>query len=246
MQLFDTPEIFKQFPELLAVQSRRTGGVSKAPFTSLNLGLSTDDPDVAANRKLFFDAAGIDESRIASAHQVHGNKVYVAEMPGRQEGYDAVITNKPGIIAGVTIADCTPVLIYDKVNHAVAAVHAGWRGTAGKIVTEALSAMQKNFGTSGENCYACIGTCISFAAFEVGEEVAKEFDAAFVRFDNEKQKYFVDLKAANLKQLMEFGIPSSQIEISEKCTMLNNGEYFSYRKEKGQTGRMLALIGLRN
>lgn len=248
MQLFDQPTIFKDFPELIAVQSKRNGGVSSKPYDSLNLGLSTADSEtsVAENRKLFFTAAGIDEKQIASAHQVHGNDILLATKPERENGYDAIITNTGGIIAGVTIADCTPVLIYDRKNKAVGAIHAGWRGTAGSIVARTLSAMQKHFGTNGADCYAYIGTCISFGAFEVGPEVAEQFEEQFVRYDTDKQKHFVDLKGANLSQLLAFGMPENQIEISKKCTVLNNDKYFSYRHEKGSTGRMLALIGIRH
>ncbi|MCD6066055.1 MAG: pgeF [Bacteroidetes bacterium] len=247
MQLFDKPEIFQPFTDVIAVQSKRRGGVSIAPFDSLNLGLSTEDVTEAIkeNRHLFFTAAGIPEGQIASSHQVHGNEVWVANEPGRANGYDAVITNKPGIFAGVTVADCTPVLIYDAKNKAVAAIHAGWRGTAGNIVSNTLKKMQEQFGTEGRDCYAYIGTCISYQAFEVGAEVAEQFDKEFTHFDKEKRKYFVDLKRANLQQLLSFDIPENRVGISVKCTVLNNDEYFSFRKEKGQTGRMIALIGLR-
>jgi hypothetical protein len=247
MKLFDTPDIFRQFPELIAVQSRRTGGVSKNPFDSLNLGLSTEDAPEAVkeNRKLFFEATGIPQDQIASSHQVHGNEVLVAAEPGRADGFDAVITNKPGLFAGVTVADCTPVLIYDPVHHAVAAIHAGWRGTAAKIVSNALHSMREKYGTQGKDCYAYIGTCISYEAFEVGPEVAAQFDKQFVHFDPAKQKHFADLKRANLHQLERAGVPESHVGISVKCTVLNNDEYFSFRKEKGKTGRMLALIGIK-
>lgn len=244
--LFERPQIFLRFPALIAVQSKRTGGFSKAPYNSLNLGLSTTDvaEDLQQNRRLFFESIGIKEDQIASSHQVHDNKVYCATNPGRENGFDAVITNKPGLIAGVTIADCTPVLIYDSKNKAVAAIHAGWRGTQKNIVSEALKAMRENFGTQGKDCYAYIGTCISFDAFEVGREVAEQFDQKFVRRTSDNDKFQVDLKSVNNAQLVNFGLPQNNIEISKKCTVLNNDEFFSYRLEKGLTGRMIALIGM--
>lgn len=243
--MIDSPNIFSAFPNLIAAQSKRTGGVSKGDFNSLNLGLNTEDAEehVEQNRKLFFSALGIDESNLASSYQVHGNEILIANESQRATGYDAIITNKVNLFVAVTIADCTPVLIYDKHTHAVAAIHAGWRGTAAKIVERTLNEMQKIFGTKAEDCFAYIGTCISKNAFEVGSEVAKEFDAEFVQFNETKQKHFVDLKAANLQQLQQFGVPISQIEIAETCTVLNNDSYFSYRKENGKTGRMLAVIG---
>jgi hypothetical protein len=243
--MIDSPKIFSAFPNLIAAQSKRIGGVSNGDFNSLNLGLNTEDKDehVEQNRKLFFSTLGINESYLASSYQLHGNEVLIAHEAQRASGYDAIITNKTNLFVAVTIADCTPVLIYDKATHAVAAIHAGWRGTASKIVERTLSEMQKNFGTNAADCFAYIGTCISKSAFEVGNEVAEQFDKAFVQFNETKQKHYVDLKAANLQQLQGFGIPTTQIEIAETCTVLNNDSYFSYRKENGKTGRMLAVIG---
>jgi len=243
--MIDSPNIFSAFPNLIAGQSKRTGGVSKGDFNSLNLGLNTEDAEeyVEQNRKLFFSSLGIDESNLASSYQVHGNEILIAHEAQRATGYDAVITNKANLFVAVTIADCTPVLIYDKHTHAVAAIHAGWRGTASKIVERTLNEMQKNFGTNAVNCFAYIGTCISKNAFEVGNEVAEQFNNAFVQFNETKQKHYVDLKAANLQQLQGFGVPLTQIEIAETCTVINNDSYFSYRKENGKTGRMLAVIG---
>ncbi|MDP2386734.1 MAG: peptidoglycan editing factor PgeF [Bacteroidota bacterium] len=244
--MIDVPEIFKQFANVKAGQSKRTGGFSSKPFYSLNLGLSTNDEAeiIAKNRKLFFEALGADVNYVAHSHQVHDNKILLADYPQHADGYDAIITNKPGLFVCVTVADCTPILIYDHKQKAVAAVHSGWKGTVAKIVTHTLNEMQKQYGTIGADCYAYVGTCISYESFEVGEEVASQFDKKFVRFDEYKQKYFVDLKSDNEQQLKAFGIPPSQIEIAKTCTVINNEEYFSYRKEKGVTGRMLAAIGL--
>lgn len=223
------------------------GGLSHAPYNELNLGFSSGDDlsIIKQNRKLFFDALGISEDNIAWSKLVHGNKVLVADKPVKAEGCDAVITNKPNVFATVSIADCTPVLICDPKQKAVAAIHAGWRGTAAKIVTETLRAMQTNYGTKGEDCLAFIGACIGEKSFEVGEEVAVQFDDDVKRFDPAKKKYFVDLKKENKKQLMQFGLKEENIEISEFCTIADNDKFFSYRKEKGITGRMLAVIGIK-
>lgn len=244
--MIDVPFIFKQFNNIKAAQSKRTGGFSKQPFDSLNLGLSTNDNAelIYKNRKLFFETLGTNEDHVAHSHQVHGNKVLVADYAQHADGYDAIITNKVNLFVSVTVADCTPILIYDHKQKAVAAIHSGWKGTVAKILTHTLNEMQKHFGTHGADCYAYIGTCISYESFEVGEEVASLFDGKFVHFDKSKQKYFVDLKSDNEQQLKEFGIPSSQIEMAKTCTVINNDEYFSYRNEKGVTGRMLAAIGI--
>lgn len=221
------------------------GGLSVSPYNELNLGFSSGDDleIIRQNRKLFFDALGISEANIAWSKLVHGNKVLAADRPVKGEDCDAVITNQPNVFACVSVADCTPVLIYDPKQKAVAAIHAGWRGTAAGIVTETLKAMQSNYGTKGEDCLAFIGACIGERNFEVGEEVANQFAPDVKRFDTSKQKYFVDLKKENKKQLVEFGVKENNIEVSNYCTIADNDKFFSYRKEKGVTGRMLAVIG---
>jgi len=221
--------------------------LSVSPYDSLNLGFSSGDDleIIKRNRKIFFDSLGISEEKLAWSKLVHGNKVLVADGPVKGEGCDAVITNVPGVFAAVSIADCTPVLIYDPMQKAVAAIHAGWRSTAAKIIIETLKAMKENYGTNGEDCLAYIGTCISEKSFEVGEEVAVQFDEDVKYYNEEKQKYFVDLKKENKKQLMKMGVKENNIEISSYCTVIDNDKFFSYRKEKGKTGRMLALIGMK-
>ena len=130
------PSIFSNYPQVAAAESTRHGGVSKAPFQSLNLGLHTkDDPTaVTENRKRFFAACGFTPQQVAASHQVHGSKVLQVEVPVSEEGYDALITNKKQILLTVTIADCTPILLFDPIHQAIAAVHAGWKGTAARIV----------------------------------------------------------------------------------------------------------------
>jgi hypothetical protein len=243
---YRTLSIFSRFPNLIAAESTRHGGVSPAPFASLNLGINTpDEPaNVDENRRRFFSAIGAENYQLASSHQVHGTDNLYTTQPGRFDGYDALMTNQPGLLVGVTTADCVPILIYDHKHRAVAAVHAGWRGTVGGIVEKTLQAMQQQFGTSAEECYAYVGTCIDECSFEVGPEVAEQFTAAFKRNDERTGKSYIDLKAANRQQLVQFGLPESQIQISSFSTVLNNDDYFSYRTEKGQTGRMLAVIGV--
>lgn len=250
MTSYHIPAVFSDFSDLIAAESTRHGGVSPAPFLSLNLGINTnDEPDnVNENRRRFFLSLGIDDvdRRFASSHQVHGMEVLYATEAGRFDGYDALITDKPGLFVGVTVADCTPILIYDKANRAVAAIHAGWRGTSGEIVAKTLTTMEQQFGTSAANCYAYVGTCIDECSFEVGPEVAERFAPEFVQKDAQTLKDCVNLKAANRQQLIRFGVPSTQIEVSSFSTVLNNDIFFSYRAENGQTGRMLAIIGIKS
>ncbi|MBL7805707.1 MAG: peptidoglycan editing factor PgeF [Saprospiraceae bacterium] len=242
---FRRAAIFDSFPGLIAGESTRHGGVSRAPYYSLNLGKSTDDhPErVAENRRLFAAAAGFDLAAQAWSYQVHGDRIRLVTEPGGAEGYDAMISATPGIVLSVTVADCVPVLIYDPENRAFAAVHAGWRGTAFELVSKTLAAMSEAFGTRGADCFAFIGTCIDECSFEVGEDVAQHFSSPFKRFDALTGKFFVDLKKANAAQLMEAGLPEGQIGISPYCTVRNNADYFSHRADKGTTGRMLSVIG---
>lgn len=233
---------------VVAAQSTRLGGISETPFHAMNLGLSVNDKKehVIKNRTLFFDALGINSQQLVLSKQIHGNNVYVATAPAIVEGYDAIVTNKKNVFAAVSIADCTPVLIHDEKNNAVAAIHAGWKGTVAKIVTNTLQTMQENFGTKGADCKGYIGACIGYENFEVGVEVASSFSNPFKRFDAEKQKWLVDLKNSNKQQLLNFGLLPKNIEVADYCTVKNNDLFFSHRKENGKTGRMMAVIGIKN
>lgn len=238
------PTIFSE--RITAAQSMRTGGLSKSPFHSLNLGLSTEDDreTVLKNRRIFFDQLNIDVKKIILSRQVHGTEILIGEKPEQTNGYDAIITAKKNPIV-VSIADCTPVLIHDTKNDVVAAIHAGWRGTADEIVKKTLAKMETEFGTEGKNCKAFIGSCISVNHFEVGNEVAERFHTDHKVFHSSKKKFHVDLKKANFDQLTGFGLLKDNIEISPYCTVENNDKFFSWRKEKGVTGRMFACIQLK-
>jgi len=238
------PKIFNP-STVTAAQSTRMGGVSAAPYDSLNLGKSTnDDPiQVEENRRLFFGSLNVSHRNISLSKQVHGNQILVVNEPVITEGYDAMITNKKHTFLAVSIADCVPILIHDVKNNAVAAIHAGWRGTVGNIVFKTIEKMNEHFSTLGENCHAYIGACIGYNKFEVGEEVANEFSGEFKR-SGTNGKYFVDLKTANAAQLKLAGVQDKNIEISSFCTVENNDMFFSHRKEKGITGRMMATIGI--
>ncbi|MBK7406614.1 MAG: peptidoglycan editing factor PgeF [Saprospirales bacterium] len=240
------PLIFREFAALLAIESTRHGGVSSVPYASLNLGLFTEDTpeNIQENRRRLFHSLGISEAQVAHTHQVHGDNILLVEQAGQYEGYDALITSQPGLFLSVTVADCTPILVYDPVQQAVAAIHAGWRGAAGRIVAKSLEAMEAACQTRAEDCRAFIGTCIDECSYEVGAEVVAHFAPAFSRKGEHPGKFLLDLKAANAAQLREAGVPESQIEISPYSTVLHNADYFSYRKEGGETGRMLAIIGL--
>jgi YfiH family protein len=244
--LYRQPALFAAFPQLIAAESTRHGGLSPAPYHSLNLGINTDDApaQVEENRHRFFQAIGAGALPLASSYQVHGKAVLIAEQAGRYEGYDALVTDQRGLLIGVTVADCAPILVYDAQNRAVAAIHAGWKGTAAHIVRETLLVMAQRFGTRGADCWAFIGTCIDGANYEVDETVAGHFDGACKWPGRQPGKWQLDLKAANKMQLLAFGIPEAQMEISPFSTFIHGEDYFSHRREDGRTGRMLAVIGM--
>ncbi|MCS7037371.1 MAG: peptidoglycan editing factor PgeF [Saprospiraceae bacterium] len=244
--MFRTPTLFQR-SELVAAESTRHGGVSPAPYDSLNLGKRTDDaPEyVEENRRRFGAAVGFRPEQLAWSYQVHGAEVQWVEAAGGSSGYDALVTRKPGVVLGVSVADCAPVLVYDMRKRAIAAIHAGWRGAVAGIVPKTLQAMAEWMGTRGGDCLAYVGTCIDECSFEVGPEVAAQFDSAFVRFNAAKGRHFVDLRGAIVQQLRACGLPAEQIEVSPYSTVLHSDDYFSHRLSGGRTGRMMAVIGLR-
>lgn len=246
--LYRRPRLFAAFPQLIAAESTRHGGVSPAPYASLNLGKSTDDDpaNVAENRRRFGAALGFRPAQLAWSKQVHGAEIRAATGPGGSAGFDAFITRTPGVILAVSVADCAPVLVFDPRTGAVAAIHAGWRGAAAGIVGKTLAAMAERFGTRGADCLAYVGTCIDECSFEVGPEVAEAFAEPFKRFDAGRGKFFVDLKKVCASQLSAFGLPPGHIEVSPFSTVLHPADYFSHRRENGVTGRMLAVIGIRD
>jgi YfiH family protein len=212
--------------------------VSSQAYQSLNLGIHTDDDPSAieANLKLFCSDLGISPDALARSYQVHGSEIWNTSEAGYQTGFDAVLTSEQGIFAGVGIADCCPILLADPVRQTAAAIHAGWKGTVAQIVHKTASMMISQ-GSNPTDILAYIGPCISFENFEVGDEVAEQFE------QKEKRggRWHVDLKATNAAQLRDVGI--NQIEVSAYCTMANNDVFFSHRSEKGTTGRMLAVVG---
>ncbi len=242
-----SPPIFSPFSNISAAQSTRHGGVSLPPYASLNLGKSTNDrpEDVLENRKRFFGSLGFGVEQIAISGQTHSARTRIVTKPDFEVGYDAMVTNVKGICIAVTVADCTPILVYDAQNQVVAAIHAGWRGTVAGIVHETLAVMKSQYNTQATSCFAYVGTCIGEDSFEVGAEVAERFDEVFVLPAEAEGKFLVNLKAANSAQLLAFGIPSSQVEVSPHCTLRQHHDYFSYRADAGLTGRMMAAIGLK-
>ncbi len=243
------PAIFGEDTGILALQTTRIGGCSPSPWQSMNLGRNTaDDPcRVRSNLERLAGFLGLSPEQLIFTDQVHGTRVVRVDRPGNVTDCDALITATPGIFPAILTADCYPVLLHDPEHQASAAIHAGWQGTAGRIVQRAIAAMQDEFGTRPEACLAWIGTGISQEAYEVGAATAAQFSARHLRpapqADGDKQ--LLDLAAANQDQLADAGIPGENIERSAYCSARHWELFFSYRRDNGQTGRMASLIGVR-
>lgn len=246
ISLYRSSKWMKEVTSLVMVESTRHGGISPSPYNSLNVGWSTADTEenTFRNRCQLLSSFGAIHTQLVSSHQVHGSEILVATQAGRYDGFDAIITRQNGLLLSVSVADCTPVLVVDPQTPAVAAIHAGWKGTVAGITSKTIRAMQEHFDTDPEDCLAFIGTCIDECSFEVDADVAHHFDSPFKRWDEQRQKFFIDLKNANRQQLIDAGLPDTHIEVSPYSTMLHNSDYFSHRAEKGLTGRFMGLVGM--
>ncbi len=228
----------------------RSSNTKDEEFT-LSFSSSPDRTFVQRNRNPLAVAMGIESSGLYLPSQVHKTRsVQIKKNTPREEllETDALITNESGLCIAVMSADCVPILLYDKKNNAVGAVHSGWRGTVARILEKTLQQMHQIFGTKGEDMYAGIGPSVSQDSYEVGEEVVSEVQRSFgnkselmIPVGTNKAK--LDLWKANKLQLMEFGVPATQIEISDLCTVKNNNHFFSARK--GDAGRFAAGILVR-
>lgn len=246
---------------------------------SLNLGWTKeDDPKaVAENRKNFVAAVEQVEPadaamRLVTVRQVHSGMVrIIRSSDGARDGAletaegkavfegDGLVTDVPRVLIAVGTADCVPVLVVDAANRAVGAFHAGWRGTAAKIAEQGIDLMHKEYGSRPEDLLAAIGPSIGPCCYIVGDEVCKAFDSQFSYSDqlfrstedspSGENQFFVDLWAANQRQLLAAGLAPESITVVDECTACTrdaagNRRYFSHRAEQGVTGRMLNAIGV--
>jgi len=243
------PSIFHNIPGLVALQTTRVGGVSVAPQDLMNLAWHTGDDSehVRENyRRLCAFLEISPEKSIVTTGQVHGTEIALVTAPGNLDGYDALITHVRGLFVGIMTADCYPILIHDPRTGASGAAHAGWQGAAGRIAEKSVNAMRDAFGTRPEDCLAWVGTGISGEHYEIGAEVAARFDKRYLKpSPSGEGRQLLDLSAANRDQLIEAGIPSSQVQCSEFCSYRDADRFYSYRRDNGKTGRMLALVGVR-
>jgi YfiH family protein len=175
---------------------------------------------------------------LATLHQVHSAVcVDACGRAGRVGEGDALLSDTPGLLVGVRTADCVPILLADETHRAVAAVHAGWRGTVQRIAAHAVEALRARFGTAPAELHAAIGPGIGPCCFEVGPEVAAEFGMA--------GRVKIDLAAINRTQLIEAGVPPERIYSARLCTMCLPEEFHSFRRDRERAGRMISRIGVR-
>ncbi|MDB5174436.1 MAG: hypothetical protein JWN51_3209 [Phycisphaerales bacterium] len=234
--------------------STRLGGISPAPFDSMNLGnpngcdVQDDYERIWENYRRLQRAAGCSLEQPCRVHQVHGSniaRVRRGEVFDNSAKADAIVSDDPSRVASVRVADCVPVLIAGGDGRIVAAVHAGWRGVVAGIIPAALHDIAEIHGKSA-NCIAAIGPCIGGDAFEVGPEVLDEFtrvfgpEAPFRRRSDGKG--LVDLREAARRQLVGAGVLRERIDMTDRCTYRHAGEFFSHRRDNGVTGRMAAVI----
>ncbi len=238
------PSIFADLPGVIAGFSTRAGGVSKSPFDTLNLGFSTGDDEAAVqeNRRRFLAALGFAPEHLATVGQVHGVDVATRTEPGHVERTDGHVTDRRGLALGILVADCGAVLLADAEAGVVAACHAGWRGTVGGIPIMTVEAMRK-LGAEPERMRAWVSPCIGPDDFEVGAEVAQQFDDAQVLHRDGWAKSHIDLSGAIVTQLLKMGLDEAHIEV-EACSTFDTERFFSYRADGGTTGRMMGVIGL--
>lgn len=174
---------------------------------------------------------------LATLKQVHSSSCIAAEGRAGALGQgDALLENTPGAVVAVKTADCIPILLVDERRRAVAAVHAGWRGTAAGIAQRAVEAMASRFGSTAGDLHAAIGPGIGKCCYEVGPEVAAHF--------GERGRAHIDLADANRRQLMEAGVAPARIYASNLCTMCLPAEFHSYRRDKEAAGRQYSFAGV--
>ncbi len=234
----------------------RQGGVSPAPWHSLNVGgtVGDDIARVRANRVRAFNAVGRDPASLHDVWQVHGADVVVADAPRPLESpytkADILLTQNPQVTLFMRFADCVPLLFYDPVQGAVGIAHSGWQGTVKGVARETVRAMAQYFGSQPQHLVAAIGPSIGPDHYEVGADVVKAARQAFgeksqdvLRLNRQTGRYHFDLWTANRIWLEEAGV--AQIHLAGLCTACHTDDWYSHRAEHGQTGRFGALIALK-
>lgn len=202
----------------------------------------------SGDRVRYVASIGAPEWPLLKLKQVHSG--IVREMTDTSAAGDAVdgdasITSLEGVLLGVQTADCVPILLADSEARAVAAVHAGWRGTAARIASNTVERLREKHGVNPKSVVAAIGPHIGVCCYEVGEEVAEAIgESGVIEHRPEWPKPHLNLAEANRRQLVAAGVPEPQIDISSLCTRCREDLFFSYRRDGSRTGHMLSVIGI--
>jgi YfiH family protein len=235
----------------------RHEGVSRIPYNSLNLGINTLDQthSIEGNRSLLASAFGINHEMLVTVRQIHGNDILVIDEPNEDYSHflevecDAIITNQPGVMIGVCVADCVPVLLFDPEKRVIAAVHSGWKGTVQKVAAMSVAAMKSLFGCNPENIHAAIGPSIGKCCYEVDAPIRQAFAQNNFQWElyselTGKDKWHLSLSESINDLLLSAGLSARMIQKSELCVCCHRELFFSYRRDKGETGRQMGFIML--
>ncbi len=235
--------LLSNFSNLKHGISTRIGGVSPEPY-GLNLSFNVGDAreNVEENRNRFFETLGIPPDRIAIPEQRHTATIRTVTQPGQYKDCDALVTNVRGTYLSVSIADCAPIFLFDRKKEVVACVHAGWRGTEQRIVSQAIKLMTAEFGSEPTEILAFIGPSAGPCCYEIGAEVAGKFEEDYL--SSRAGKIYLDIKKANSGQLRAAGVPDSNTEVLNDCTICGAERYHSFRRDRTKSGRMVAIIGM--
>lgn len=253
-------EALASYSNISCFVTTRHGGHSQGNYASFNCTPYTGDDKEAVrrNQELLCDSLPHSPHELIIPFQTHGTSILSIDQHYLQadkeqqnkmlQGIDALITRETGYCLCISTADCIPILLYDPKHKVIAAVHAGWRGTADRILECTLKKMYTAYHTEGKDVIACIGPGISLPAFEVGDEVyetfkEKGFPMQYIsEWKPESHKYHIDLYAANQMQLQNLGVPPTQIETAGICTFTEHHDFFSARRLGIKSGRILSGI----
>lgn len=264
MEMKNIGKIHYLEPQLLATTgtavqgfTTRHEGVSRPPYNSLNLGTNTLDSihNVKGNRSLLARAFGTRIDKLVTVTQTHGTDLLVIDSPNSDYSHflklecDGIITNQPGIMIGVCVADCAPLILLDPVMKAAAVLHAGWKGTAGKIAQKGVEALVSLFGCDPSAILAAVGPTIGRCCYEVDAPVRDAFNGqggcwGKYSIETDDGNWQLDLPLANVHQLLQAGIHRNNIETTELCVSCNQDKFFSFRRDGGDTGRQMGFIML--
>lgn len=224
-------------------------GLSEKSDGDMKLHEGDDNLEAKANRERYFKKLGIDPNQVIAAGLVQGDRIAIvgkADCGRLVPETDALITDTPGAILSVTVADCLPIYIYDPVHHAIGLVHAGWKGVHADIVGKTIARMVSEFGSNPPDIQAYIGPHLQACHFEVKDDVAQFFSNYPDAIISNEGRLHIDLSKIVVKQLAAAGVIIKDIETSEECTHDDAAKYFSYRRDKPErTPAMVAYIGIK-